>query len=54
MSRVREVFGVEIPLRGLFERPTLEELGLMVEEALIEKMEALTDEEAENWLDKAF
>jgi acyl carrier protein len=54
MSRVREAFTVEVALRGLFERPTVAGLGVMVEEALIAKMEELTDEEAEGWLDKAF
>ncbi len=35
MSRVREAFSVEVPLRQLFERPTLGGLGLAVEEAVL-------------------
>ena len=31
MSRVREVFGVEVGLRELFERPTVKELGQSIE-----------------------
>jgi amino acid adenylation domain-containing protein len=34
MSRVREEFSVEVPLRQLFEQPTVRGLGLAVEEAL--------------------
>jgi hypothetical protein len=36
MSRVREVFGVEVALRELFEQPTVKELAQSIEQALRE------------------
>jgi amino acid adenylation domain-containing protein len=46
-SRVYDALGLEIPLRLLFESPTVRRLGVAIQELLIEQIASLTDEEAE-------
>ncbi len=45
MSRVQQTFQVAIPLRALFEAPTVAGLAAAVEEALIREIESLSDAE---------
>ncbi|OQK16463.1 hypothetical protein AU255_00715 [Methyloprofundus sedimenti] len=47
LSRIRKDFGIEVPLRQLFEASTIEVLALLVEEFLIEHLNSLSEEEAE-------
>ena len=47
ISRVREAVGVELPMRAMFEAPTIASLALRVEELLIEELNDLSEEEAE-------
>lgn len=49
-SQVRSVFEVELPLVELFRHPTLAEMSTSIEEAIIEQMEEISDEEAEQLL----
>ena len=51
--RLRDTFQAEIPLRTLFEKPTIEELALAVEEILLEEIERLSEDEAESLADRA-
>ena len=50
ISRIWELFGVEVPLRALFERPTVAELSISIDEALLEKLEEMPDSEIERIL----
>ena len=50
VSQVRSVFEVELPLVELFRHPTLAEMATSIEEAIIEQMEDISDEEAEQLL----
>jgi acyl carrier protein len=46
-SRVYDALGIEIPLRLLFESPTVRRLGAAIQELLIEQIDSLSDDEAE-------
>jgi amino acid adenylation domain-containing protein len=48
--RIRDRFGVELSLRDLFDRPTVEEIAQKVEEMLVDQLETLSEEEAEQRL----
>lgn len=49
ISRLRDVFQVNLYLSGLFQAATVQELAELVEEKLIEKIEELSDEEIEKF-----
>jgi acyl carrier protein len=52
ISRVRDRFEIDLPLRCVFETPTIAELGSQVERILVEEIEALAQEETEPPLEK--
>jgi hypothetical protein len=43
---VRDAFQIEAPLRKLFGAPTIAAFAVIIEEALLDEMEALTENEA--------
>lgn len=53
VSRLRDRFNIELPLRRLFEAGTIERLAPVIEELLLDEIEALSEDEAEriikNW-----
>jgi amino acid adenylation domain-containing protein len=51
IARVRESFGVDLPLRTIFEAPTAGELAVEIDQALRAKVEEMSDEEAQHALE---
>lgn len=51
MARVRDTFGVEVPLRMLFESPTVAELSAEIERLLVAKLQAMSESEVQRLLD---
>jgi acyl carrier protein len=50
IARVADTFGVDLPLRGLFDAPTVAELAVEIERLILAKLEAMSDEEARRLL----
>jgi hypothetical protein len=47
---VRDAYGVELTLQGLFDHPTVEAMSTEIERLLVERLESLSDEEVERLL----
>jgi len=50
ISRIHDAFQVDLPLRCLFEKPTIEELAEVIEKTLVEEIEKLTEDETQQLL----
>jgi hypothetical protein len=50
IARTRQVFGVELSLRSLFESPTIAELAQKVEERLYVRLAEMSEEDASQFL----
>ncbi|MEU7693420.1 amino acid adenylation domain-containing protein [Microbispora sp. SCL1-1] len=52
-ARLRRATGVEVPVRTIFERRTVAELAVALEDLLVAELEEISDEEAERLLSSA-
>jgi len=50
IAKVREIFDVELNLRSVFQCPTVAKLASKIEESLVEKLEAMSEEEVDQAL----
>jgi hypothetical protein len=47
IARVRDAFGIDIPLRSVFESPTVGRLSAEIERLMTLRVDAMSEEEAE-------
>jgi amino acid adenylation domain-containing protein len=50
IAKVREIFDVELNLRNVFQCPTVAKLAAKIEESLVEKLEAMSEEDVDQAL----
>jgi len=50
LNRVAESFGLEYPVRDFFAGPTIGQMAASIERSLTEMVDAMTDEEASEYL----
>jgi len=43
IHRINQTFQIDLPMRAIFDQPTIARLALHIEEALIEKLEAIPE-----------
>jgi amino acid adenylation domain-containing protein len=50
VSRIRQAYGVEIPLKSLFDNPTVTAMSAEIERLLVERLEEMSEEEVQRLL----
>src|SRR5260370_41403851 len=51
VARLRDTFGIEIPLRVIFEAPSVAELSSEIDRLLVAKLQAMSEKEVQRLLD---
>lgn len=52
IARIRQAFQVELPLGSIFREPTIAEQAILVENLLLDELEALSEQEAKRLMDE--
>jgi acyl carrier protein len=50
IARIRDAFGVDLSLRTIFDTPTIAELAPQIEESVLKKISAMSEEDAQQLL----
>jgi len=50
VARIRDAFGIELPLRSVFESPTLADLSATIEQTILAEVEAMSEGEVQSGL----
>ena len=50
VARLRDTFGIEMPLRVIFEAPSVAELSSEIDRLLVAKVEAMSEKEVQRLL----
>jgi amino acid adenylation domain-containing protein len=53
ISRLRILYQVDVPLRSIFEQGTIAQLGDILQDALIDRIQGLSEEETQHWLESS-
>jgi hypothetical protein len=53
MAHVRDAFELDLPLRRMFEQPTIAELAATIEQAILAEIAQLSEADAQLLLDSA-
>ena len=52
ITRLRSTFGVDLPMLPFFEQPTIRQMAHLIEDRLLDELEAMSDEDASRLLDE--
>jgi acyl carrier protein len=52
IAQLTEIFGIDFPLRALFDAPTVRQLAAEIERCILVKLQTMSDDEARHLLEE--